>query len=220
MTPVNGIGRWGDATCYSPHKLFAVPDGSVLTVANSDIAAIIDRLPAGRSPSVMGWVARRLTQRLLPERLRRARITETLPELTVDPVYTDMPNTPAPSRLGDRLLSLGLTDTESIVKARRMNRAVYKERVPELFSADALISDCELPLYRDPYVFEDPGSAEQAYRSLRGRGLPVESWPDLAPEVLANPTRHATAIRLRNSVITFPVHQSMDPRELSELLAD
>lgn len=219
MVPAGGIGRWGDATCYSPHKLFAVPDGSVLTVAKHKLARILESLPAGRSPNAMDWVARRLMQCGLPDRVRRTRIAQTLPELKADPAYVEMPSTPAPSRLGHRLLSSELVNTESIMKARRLNRAVYRKRLPELFGAEPLVSDLELPLYRDPYLFTDATSAERIYRSLRARGLPVESWPDLAQEVLANPAQHATAIRLRNSVITFPMHQSIDPTGLSELLA-
>ncbi len=218
LRPFDDIGTWGDAACYSPHKMFAVPDGSVMSVRAADLAGLIQGPGGGPAPSPVDWLARRMLQRLLPMGLRRARIAGTLSELAVDPTYVEMPDIPAPSRLGDRLLSLALDNLEAAAEARRANRRVLRELISRTFEAVPLIDDVSLPLYRDPWVFKDAGTAEGIYRSLRGRGLPVEGWPDLAPEVIAHPDHYMTAIRLRKTVITFPVHQTMTPADLRQIM--
>ena len=49
-----------------------------------------------------------------------------------------------------------------------------------------------------------------AVRSLKKMRLPVMKWPDLPPEVLADPENHRFAHNLEKNLLFFPVHQSLN----------
>ena len=50
-------------------------------------------------------------------------------------------------------------------------------------------------------------------------GCPVESWPDLPPEVIADPGCHKYAGQLRKTTVLLPVHQSVDMSILGPMLS-
>src|SRR6202041_4608 len=60
----------------------------------------------------------------------------------------------------------------------------------------------------------DAASAAKTYVDWQRKGLPVTTWPDLPPEVIADPARHAGAWNLRHSRLYLPVHQSLQALEL------
>ncbi len=64
--------------------------------------------------------------------------------------------------------------------------------------------------YRLVADFGDPPAARRAYESLVKQGCPVCTWPDLAPEVMAEKQVHDTAMTLRRNLLLLPVHADLD----------
>ena len=63
-----------------------------------------------------------------------------------------------------------------------------------------------------PYLFPiclNEEIIEKVYYLLNGMGIPAQTWPDLPPEVKENPSQHEIALKLRRSVLTLPIHQSL-----------
>ncbi len=206
LAPVGGIGTWGDAVLYSPHKLFALPDGALLLTRDK-----LDAVVPSESPSPWPWLVRRLLQKALPDTLRAAAIRRRLPAFESDPPFATLPATPAPSRMALSLLAR--VDTAAEAAARRRNGELWKAA---LAVSSAIQCFGEAPLGA-PYRFVAVAAGESAaapYARFRARGCPVESWPDLAPEVLFDPPRHALAIGLRRRLLFLPVHSGVTAADI------
>ena len=57
-------------------------------------------------------------------------------------------------------------------------------------------------------------NAQKIYESLGKKGLPVTTWPDLAPEVLIDREIHKNAWRLRHSRFYLPQHQGLRSNDI------
>ncbi len=201
LVPVGGIGAQGEAVFYSPHKLFALPDGALLLSREA-----LDLAVPSVSPSPWPWLIRRLLQTAMPRFLRAATTRRRLPEFDRDPPFVTLPETSAPSRLA--LSSMARVDPVAEAVMRRRNAGLW---------AAALAGRSDLRPFLDagpgaPYRFvaeATAGSAAALYDGYRARGCPVESWPDLAPEVLSDPAHHAVAIGLRRRLLFLPVHSGV-----------
>ena len=66
---------------------------------------------------------------------------------------------------------------------------------------------------QDPYLagFECNSMqiAETIIFSLQKNKIPVSTWPDLPPEVLADQKKHHVAIKMRLNRFYLPVHSSL-----------
>lgn len=207
LVPKDGIGSHGDAVFYSPHKLFALPDGALLLTRGSQAVA-----PSPMAaPPAWPWLVRRLLQKAMPAPLHAAAIRRRLPNFDRDPPFAALPATPVPSRLALRLLAR--VDPAGEAAARRRNAEFWAAALagrPDIRPFPSPIPDAP---YR--FVAEAVGeTAADLFETFRARGCPVESWPDLAPEVLADPFRHAVAIRLRRRLLFLPVHSGVTPYDI------
>jgi hypothetical protein len=63
--------------------------------------------------------------------------------------------------------------------------------------------------YRLVLRFDSGAAAAAQFVIWRDRGVPVETWPDLAAEVTADPAGHAVALKLRQHLLFIPVHQAL-----------
>jgi hypothetical protein len=85
------------------------------------------------------------------------------------------------------------------------------------------IAECSLGGAAAPYLaaYEYPTrvAAERGFERLRSIGLPVMTWPDLPPEVRAEPVLHHASIRLRETRVFLPVHRSIDPASIERAFA-
>jgi hypothetical protein len=57
---------------------------------------------------------------------------------------------------------------------------------------------------------------EYVNKYLYEKKLPVLTWPDLPPEILANEKLYSTSIHLRKSILHIPVHQNITTEEIKE----
>lgn len=210
LKPGPRVGRWGDWVLYSPHKLLAVPDGALL-VARHPPAPVA---PAGAFPSPLPWLVKRLVRKLVPPALLPkgpggpARHRD-------DPAPGSLAATPSMSPLALRLLSAA-PSLDAVAAERRRNAARLATALAALpgWSPAFSLADEDVIPYRLVMRCQSPELAERRYQSFRRAGIPVESWPDLAPEVKADPGRHRAALALRATVICFPVHQGIAMDEL------
>lgn len=235
LMPVPGIGEAGDCVLYSPHKHLAIPDGALLIIRKNGPSAlgsqdsVLRTLREVYAGAVGGtrrldrvatlWLIKRVLQKLglrswkKPGHFgladRSASIISELPTMSI---------------LAKRMLGFYI-DRLPRVSAERARRAADWERALD----DSLLTGGVrfLPTTQPPYLAclaaDDPGAAESLYAWFQSVGLPVATWPDLAPEVVSCAGHHRTAMRFRQTRIYLPVHQSVSPRQinaLSEKLSD
>lgn len=74
-----------------------------------------------------------------------------------------------------------------------------------------------------PLTFPIPLSSiinsKNFYHSLSQMGIEVNTWPDLPKQIVVNEKKHKNTFYLRQSIIHFPIHQSisLDDKELEKL---
>lgn len=215
LAPIAGIGEHGDAVLYSPHKLLAAPDGAVL-VAREGLRAVESHLSASvraigcAHPKTTGWRMKRLLQRTpLGPLLARLR-SSSQPDFDSDPATTAMARKAALSHAAAALISRA--DLANIAEARTTNAQALLAAIEGRAAWEPVFRvGNDTPPYRLVMRCTARSEATRLFDRLRGARLPVESWPDLPPEVGDGMARH-----LRHTLLLLPCHQSLDPHVLAK----
>jgi hypothetical protein len=200
LRPISGIGSLGDAVLWSPHKLLGIPDGAILT---GPLAEQIPS-PSEASPSGLVWLIKRILQKTIPS---------LLPQKPKEEEYFFEDSIPAPaldapvmSRMARRMLFSASRRLELEAKHRRADEALLHRALEGRIGVHPLYQDWgDAAPWRAVFICERPELAALCFAELHGKGILVESWPDLPPEVRAEPERHAVALRFRNSLLAFPL---------------
>ena len=223
LVPENGIGTWGDFVFFSQHKLIPTPDGALLlaqtakALPSQDLLANATLLaPPSRH---WAWITKRALQKIMPDWILRSRVRH-LPGFDCDQQPTAATSSSLISKTGQRLISKSINNLSVIAKQRKMIANAWRETFHEhgdkckpFFSVK---TEGSSP-YRFMLQCPNEKSAVARFTALREIGVAVETWPDLAPEVMANPAQHETAIRLRQTLLFLPVHTYSNPN-LSHLM--
>jgi hypothetical protein len=233
LTPAAHIGTEGDFVIYSPHKLIALPDGALL-VARPNGASKMGREYVDRLGLTHRWSEQ--ATRLLPNAsqsrgLIKWTLKRCLQKLGMGPklnqvAFDDMPGRapvfPPASMSGfaKALLHHQSHNIEQITQARKRNRILIDQVMANnhfgIKAEPVLQNKNENPApYHAGYLVPN---ARSFYAKLRRMGYPATTWPDLAPEVGQHPDKHSVAIRLRESSLFLPVHQSVGHRAYIGLL--
>ncbi|NCD40816.1 MAG: DegT/DnrJ/EryC1/StrS aminotransferase family protein [Bacteroidia bacterium] len=225
LMPGKGIGESGGLVLFSPHKLLASPPISLLSVPPS----LADRV---RTPYRMAWreadwkwLAKRMIQKGL---VRLGGLGQKVspqgegvngaPEA---PPYTIKWPTDI-SELGRRLLC---TEQRKLMETARFRRTNFSTlmsavedirgvRIPQILSE---WTDDATP-YAFPF-FVGEGKVSEVYNSLWASGIPALTWPDLPPEIRAEPEKYSAASRWRRNLLLLPVHQSLTTRQMNRIVS-
>jgi hypothetical protein len=212
LRPHSAIGMAGDFVLFSPAKLLAVPQGGLLLQGDGPAPGS----PGAPAPSTTGWRLRRAVQKCLPGPVLRRRLTRRLPPFDADPDFQASPSAPGLNPHARRLLARAARRMDGMAAARKRNARIWRAAGAWPAGAAPLFSEAdEGPApYRFVLRCAAPDLARRIYERLRGAGVPVETWPDLAPEVLARAEAHGTAIQLRRTLLLLSVHQTLDAEKL------
>jgi hypothetical protein len=200
LRPIAGIGTVGDAVLWSPHKLLGVPDGAILT---GPLAENIPS-PTGASPTGFVWLIKRILQKTIPSLLPvKPKEEEYFFE---DSAPAAPPEAPVMSRMAKRMLFAASRRLEIEAKHRRADEALLHQALEGRVGVHPLYPDWgEAAPWRAIFICERAELAALCFAELHGKGILVESWPDLPPEIRADPERYHVSIRLRNSLLAFPL---------------
>ena len=212
LIPHGRIGRDGDFVTYSPHKLLPIPDGAVLIENTKSVNNFRDPFTVklqNSAPAVYPWILKRLIQKILPISVHQYR-NRRLPNFSWSPLYRQLPQNPASTKIGRQMLYNLHLELPVIAQRRKLNAkhwrsclaAVPAGRCTPLFSE---VEEGPAP-YRFVLRYGKSAEAEGDYNRLRSIGCPVETWPDLAPEVALGGKSNGTAKKLRGCLIFLPVH--------------
>jgi selenocysteine lyase/cysteine desulfurase len=213
--PSEAIGQIGDFVIYSPYKFFAVPDGGLLLIRNKNIAKSVREIFAAKrqgAPASLVWKIKRFIQKIMPQSLLRFRAAKANIEFNVDPPTYALARQRNLSPYARRLLSSVASMQARICAMRKQNALKIRAKIETIENCSALFSAEEegaVP-YRFVLKVEDNHMAIKMFNQLRLLGWPVESWPDLAPEVLAAPEKYSAAIKLRQTTLLLPIHHTLD----------
>lgn len=213
LRPAPGIGATGDAVLYSPHKVLGLSEGSVLAVRGA-ASAMMEELETRLAdlpiaPPVGTWRLKRLLQSLLPDGVRR-HFPQTGPSaMAADPVEGETPPLARVSVLARKILSDSDLDREAA--SRRDNAQALRAALAGVGGIAPFNSDDGPAPYRFVLRADSAARAGSIFAALRRARLPVETWPDLPPEVTQAPHCFGAASELRHSLLLLPVHHALPP---------
>ena len=216
------VGEAGDFVLYSPHKTLPIPDGACLIVRSKgvselklDDAEIISLkevimlqqsiLPPHSARQFLYWLLKRVAQKMWLQ----GKMSQTKFDDLAEPNSVHL-NHSAMSTFSKRLLGGFHEQLENISQKRKENTFTWSIALDESHGlADDGFNVDEATPYLAPFRFVKGFDKRKVFDQLQLSGIPATTWPDLPPEVLANPNEHQNAIKLRLSHLFLPVHQSL-----------
>lgn len=220
LAPFGSVGEAGDYVLYSLYKHLPLPDGGLLLIrptagARTEALSVTAAVDGARAGPNLVWFAKRTLQVACPG--LAARIARRGPaRFDDDPAPGPLPERPLMSTAARRLLVHIRARLDGIAAARRANERALREALAEVPGISPLFdppSDQTVP-YRAVFRAENEALARLNFDRFRANGGVVETWPDLAPEVMADKTRHAVAISLRRTVLALPIHAGLQAKTL------
>ncbi len=243
--PVTGIGSSGDFVLYSPHKHLAISDGAVLVARSngpSQLNVAIDtfgnlgawdkqlkgiqaRMNIGDSQVAKNawvWLLKRLLQKLGMHKITLASylpFKESQETDSSDEAPGKFPG-PGMGHMARKILTQTIPGIPAMARKKQRNQLLWDELVAATSLADQMLSVTDRPLLRQwiPYLASytaTPENAETIYNKLANLQLPVTTWPDMPPELIAEKTGFETAWQLRHSRVYLPVHPTISLKKLT-----
>ena len=218
LIPYHDIGSHGEFVFYSLHKLLAIPDGALLIQRSRKkalgklskknptevMAKIIETIPQ-ESPAPWVWLFKRVLQKFLPDCLwlkgGKGENVNSRPPVSI-------PFKPLQSKLSRSLLTTQLPHIDKYALSRQTNQAILKA-FNQSAKEKALFQGDDYVPYMAAFQCKTKEYAEEQFRLLKKHRSPVMKWPDLPPEVFADPENHPVALELEKTLLFFPVHQSL-----------
>lgn len=221
-----GIGDKGDFVLYSPHKHLAIPDGAILIVRKDSLVfkeqkncldlfdkVVENILGNGRSfdSAVSTWLFKRMLQ-LIGVRSRNKATTFAL----TGHISPKIEISPSMSVFSKRLLIQQLHEMHNYAVHRVNCSSQWSHLISRVFDKkNYRIKLSEETPYLACVDTPDQASAEKLYYGLYNIGVPVSTWPDLAPEVYSR-TKQSVGYQLRHRRVYLPVHQSVAPKQIAK----
>ena len=238
LKPIKGIGNLGDFILYSPHKHLPVPDGALLIASKSGISLLGDNLISitgkpetwssqlqplkaigkkiiiGGEKESLIWLFKRILQKFNVRPF--IKVVTQFSELGVNEDSLSKIIGPKQSAISKKILSIQIKYLNIIERKRRRNQLL----LDELLNIDfpLIKSDRSDGKEWTPYLasynieYQDP---QHLYKFFtRKLGLPISTWPDLAPEVIKGKSIYNIAWELRHKRIFFPIHQAISFNQL------
>lgn len=231
LYPSRGVGDYGDAVLYSPHKHLPIPDGALLVVRKCGPSRLAENISAlnflaesrvsfceQQSPTrlpVAMWFIKRTLQCMGLRRQAKASFSDDVTGMKQGQglLYPRM------SELARKLLAEEIPNLPAIAELRLARDKLWKrfftlleyEPVPTTTNDEY---GCDYVPYLSQSIMETEAVARSAADFLSHCGIPATTWPDLPPEVMANPGRHKTALALRQQSLFVPVHQTISDRDM------
>lgn len=241
LKPISGIGEYGDFVFYSLHKLLPIFDGAVLVVRkkgpscfnetyinelgnnNSWVRELTqmfkDKIAIHQSSILsVKWLFKRFLQKIGINRV-------VIQSFKQAPMQTHQLGIidPQMTTLSSRLLKAAIPKLAITSACRKRHQKIWKQifdnndsvKADEVFENEAPDINKWVPYNA---VIKSSGDMDEHFYLFQKKKTYATTWPDLAPEVMADQGSHSTAIFLRHSRLYFPVHQSIKGGDFRRIL--
>ena len=120
--------------------------------------------------------------------------------------------------------NLNLYNLNEIIILRENNLKSFSSLLKKLFSLKglknkfnlALSKRLELPPFLPitlPIMFQESSDVSEIFSTILKSGIEVNSWPDLHEDILKDKEKFKDALFFRQTLVHFPIHQSINYKE-------
>ncbi len=194
---------------FSPHKLLPVPPLSVVLCDKNEVKKLIKTKNVLFKKSELIWLLKRIIQKYLSFFIF-FKPSQTTPPISGEIVKREW-KVSAVSMLSLQLFNAAWYKIAKIQKARVENYSDLNKVLSQ--QSNAQVHTLNLNNVTNPYsyVFVVSPSIKQneMYQHMRACEVPINTWPDLPPEVIENSKTFKKSIELRKTILLLPVHQDI-----------
>jgi len=220
LIPQNKMGKGGTISFFSPHKLLPMPPIAIASIPDSMYTDFLDNTVSakwGRADYI--WFAKRIIQKAaiisgvthlisFNKHKRYESGISDVKDINSKPVTA----TPVISPIGKLLTSVFEKNIYDYAMKQKSNAAYFSRCLSGFSEYDFLKIYNKFNNETIPYKF--PLSVPQnqisgLYEFLSDKGILVETWPDLPPEIIRQKNIFSEACDYRNSILFFPIHASI-----------
>jgi len=217
----NNLGEKSHFIFFSPHKLLAIPDGSILIINenklsedenydNNHLSQIYEKfISSGRKNSfdLLLWTLKRILQKLgIRKKVHASLENFKENDSKVSTIFLE----PSISNFSKKLITL-YDDLNSECEIRIKNYNYWKQFFKDnKFFGEKIFSTNDPQC---PYLFgirlTNNSDLVSALKLLNEKNIPVSSWPDLPNEVWTEQIKFKECIDLKRQTLFLPVHSSL-----------
>ena len=227
-TSVN-MGKNSHFTFYSPHKILAIPDGSILVFNKANFLKSKYSLERFKhlyekkneknkklNLFLLKWLIKRTLQKLG----YRRNINNSLEIFDDNEIRLNSPNLMSGMSLFSKKLIMLENSLESQINVRNENYNFWRKFFESNnLSGDEIFSNHDLIC---PYLFgiqlKNRKQMLKALNLLNKYSIPALSWPDLPKEVYKEESLYKCVIELKRHTLFLPIHSSMNIKSMQKYL--
>lgn len=220
LLPTEQIGKRGWAALFSPHKLLPLPPLGIIThnmynkndkwdFATETFCEFEDLL----------WLAKRSMQSMLTKFRINYKGSLSLPDFDYNGgVYINdvsVNGNDMVSTIAIKWLYGLLKNIDNIASIRQKNYKLLEDLFSKFSNVQPAFS-CKSN-NAVPYLFafrSKQNVIKEIFNKLRSRMIPVQTWPDIPPEVVSNFQFHQKTLELRNTILTLPIHHDLQEKQV------
>lgn len=210
LLPVDEIMQAPGFVLFSPHKLLPVPPLSFVIGNKNDVGRLLKAGKVFFKISDFIWFLKRVVQKYFSF-LVSSKLNQVPPKLSGVVIKRDW-KASSVSIFSLWLFKAATLKLVGVQKTRVKNYRILRDvlmkndsnNTVETFNLNNVI--CPYT-----YVFTCPASQQnEIYKYMRVSKVPVNTWPDLPPEVMQDKEVYVNAIMLRQTLLFLPAHQSVN----------
>ena len=231
VSPDNEFEKYSDFTLYSPHKYYSIPSGAVLKINSKGInkkyiKEKVDNVDKLKNEFLRQlelntfkiyffdiycnvlWLIKR-TINIFYIKTKIKKIDDKDQEINIE-----LDNKPFPGLIISKLIVNTIVMDTKIISLRKKTlylwQSIIKKIIKDKFNYNFWHDNINIPYYL--ILQSDENSIKKIYDLLRLNQIPINTWPDIPPEVKFNKLHHDTYI-LRNSLIFI----NLNPQNSAQL---
>ncbi len=231
--PQGNVGKVGDFILYSPYKHFPIPNGALLVIPKSKLTDSINfkhllknlediqssSSRSSQTQTLLKWIIKRIIQNIVQNRsVLSSNISIGNQHDNINPSYV--------SSCGTRVYKLSFRILFNLYPS--FSQLVHRKRLIsfKIYQALSKINNN----YKDQssnyitHMIPYSNNTTDFFQILKIQEtiwskFPTLFWPDLPPEVLANPSCHKVAISRTMNTLYLPIHISITDSQINAFLA-
>ncbi|MGR3219549.1 MAG: DegT/DnrJ/EryC1/StrS family aminotransferase, partial [Candidatus Anammoxibacter sp.] len=220
LRPTGLIGKRGWLSLFSPHKLLPLPPLGIITYKESENDVHWDLTSESfcRANDFF-WLAKRLTQSFLTKVQINYKTGSSLPDFD-DNGQSGINDLSGKGKEKASIVAIKwlyglLCNLDKFALCRQVNYRIFEElfsKFPDINPGFGCKDSDTVPYL---FVFRaNETVTRKIFSELRSRMIPVQTWPDMPPEVLSNVRFHSKALKLRKTVLALPIHQNLTNNQI------